>query len=96
MVRQPQMGVRMHAPDYAIGQAVYIRTDLPDYLEVTIPFHTLSQLVRICSEPKPDMLLDKVVFYALVNEEARSVTMSFLSASKGARPGNLDQLLADE
>jgi len=86
----------MQTPEYAIGQAVYIRTDLPDYREVTIPFQTLSQLVRICSEPKPDMLLDKVVFYALVNEEARSVTMSFLSASKGARPGNFDQLLADE
>jgi hypothetical protein len=96
MVRLSRLGVRMHAPDYAIGQAVYIRTDVPDYLEVAIPFQTLGQLVRICSEPKPDMLLDKVVFYALVNEEARSVTMSFLSATKGARPGNLEQLLADE
>ncbi len=83
----------MTAPEYAIGQAVFVRTDVPDYAELTVPFQSLGELVRICSEPRPNLLLDKVVIYASVGEEPRSVALSFLSASRGTRPGNLEKLL---
>lgn len=86
----------MKTPEYAIGQAVFVRTDVPDYEEVTVPFQTLGELVRICSEPRPDRLLEKIVCYAMAGEEPRSVTLGFLSASKGERPGNLDGLLQTE
>ncbi len=85
----------MQTPEYAIGQAIYLRTDVPDYPEVAFPIQTVGELVRICSEPKPNMLLDKVVFYATVDEEPRSVALSFLSASKGARPANFDRHLIE-
>lgn len=86
----------MQTPDYAIGQAVFVRTDVPDYSETTVPFQSLGELVRLCSEPRPNLLLDKVVIYASVGAEPRSVSMSFLSASKGTRPGNLESLLAGD
>jgi hypothetical protein len=83
----------MQTPDYAIGQAVYLRTDSPDYEEVTVPFKTLGELVEICSTPRPDLVLDKVVVYAMPGGEPRAVTLGFLSASRGSRPENLDQFL---
>jgi hypothetical protein len=86
----------MKPSEYAIGQAVYVRTDTPDYEEVTVPFQSLGELVKICSQPRPELLLDKVVIYATVDEEPRSVSLSFLSASKGSRPGNLDELRAED
>ena len=86
----------MQTPDYAIGQAIYLRTDVPDYPEVAFPIQTVGELVRICSAPKPDMLLDKVVFYATIDEETRSVALSFLSASKGARPATIAPRLIEK
>jgi hypothetical protein len=71
---------------YAIGQAVYIRTDTPDYLEETIPFKSLEEMVAICSTPRPDMTLEKVVVYSLVGSEPVALSLSFISASKGQRP----------
>ena len=81
--------------DYAIGQAVFIRTDVPDYSETAFPFKTLGELVKLCTEPRADMVLDKVVIYAMPGGEPRAVTLGFVSASKGSRPNNLDELLAD-
>ena len=83
----------MTTPEYAIGQAVFVRTDVPDYAEVTVPFQGLGELVRLCSEPRPGMLLDKVIIYATVGEEPRSINLSFLSASRGTRPDALERLL---
>lgn len=85
----------MKISDYAIGQAVFIRSDTPDYEEETIPFKTLSDLVKLCSEPREDMVLDKIVIYAMPNGDAHAVTLGFVSATKGAKPGNLDEILAD-
>lgn len=85
----------MQLSDYAIGQAVYIRTDTPDYEEESIPFKTLGDLVKLCSEPRPDMVLDKIVVYAMPNGTPQAVTLGFVSATKGAKPGNLDELLAE-
>jgi len=85
----------MQPSDYAIGQAVYIRTDTPDYEEESIPFKTLGDLVKLCSEPRADMVLEKIVVYAMPNGTPQAVTLGFVSATKGAKPGNLDELLAD-
>lgn len=72
---------------YAIGQAVFIRTDSPDYAEETVPFKTLEELARICSTPQPAMTLDKIMIYSMVDQEPCAVMLGFMSASRGQRPG---------
>jgi hypothetical protein len=78
---------RVETSSYAIGQAVFIRTDTPDFAEETVPFQTLDELVRICATPRENMTLDKVVMYSMVEGEPHSLMLSFLSASKGQVPG---------
>jgi hypothetical protein len=77
----------VQSSSYAIGQAVFIRTDTPDFAEETIPFKTLDELVQICATPHENMTLDKVVMYSMVEGEPHSLMLSFLSASKGQVPG---------
>lgn len=86
----------MKTSDYAIGQAVYIRTDSPDFEEVSVPFRTLGELVEVCSRPRENLTLDKVIVYAMPGGEPHAITLGFLSASKGARPGELEDLLKDD
>jgi hypothetical protein len=78
----------MNTPGYAIGQAVFIRTDTVDYAEQTIPFKDLEELVRLCSEPKDNLVLEKIVVFSIVEGEPTAVTLGFIAASKGQRPGN--------
>lgn len=78
----------MNSPAYAIGQAVFIRTDTVDYAEETIPFKTLEELVRVCSEPHDHLTLEKIVVYSMVGGEPVAVTLGFIAATKGQRPGN--------
>ena len=77
----------VQSPSYAIGQAVFIRTDTPDYAEETIPFKNLDELVRICAMPREHLTLDKVLMYSMVEGEPHSLMLSFLSSSKGQQPG---------
>jgi len=77
----------METPAYAIGQAVYIRTDTPDYAEETIPFKTLEEMVRICSTPQPNMTLDKIIVYSMIQGEPCALTLGFVSATRGQQPG---------
>ena len=42
----------MPAPDYAIGQAVFIRTDTPDYKEEVVPFKSPVGPVRWLMRPR--------------------------------------------
>jgi len=77
----------VQSSSYTIGQAVFIRTDTPDFAEETIPFKTLDELVRICAVPHEHMTVDKVVMYSMVEGEPHSLMLSFLSASKGEQPG---------
>ena len=79
----------MDNPAYAIGQAVFICTDVPDYQEETLAFKTLEEMVRLCSEPRPDRVLEKVVVFSLVEGEPCALTLGFVSATKGQRPDNL-------
>ena len=71
---------------YAVGQAVFIRTDTPDYSEEFIPFRSLDEMVRICSRVHQNLTLEKVIIYGMVDEDASSLTLGFISATKGRRP----------
>lgn len=74
---------------YAIGQAVFIRTDTPDYAEETIPFKDLEEMVGICSQVHSNLTLEKVIVYSMFNEEPCALTLGFISATKAQRPSNL-------
>lgn len=78
----------MNQPAYAIGQAVFIRTDTVDYAEMTIPFKSLEELVELCSVPRDNLVLEKVVVYSMVEGEPTAVTLGFIAATKGQRPGS--------
>jgi hypothetical protein len=82
----------MSGPAYAVGQAIFIRTDTLDYAEESVPFKNLEELVRICSEPRENLTLDKIVVYSMFSGEPAAVTLGFVSASKGQRPRNLEYL----
>jgi hypothetical protein len=82
----------MEQPSYAIGQAVFIRTDTPDYEEETVPFQTLEEMVKICSQPRPERVLDKVIAYAMPEGEPCAVTLGFVAATKGQKPACLTGL----
>ena len=79
----------MDTPAYPVGQAIFIRTDTADYAEEAIPFKNLEELVQLCSQPRPNLILEKVIVYALHGGEPCAVTLAFVSASKGQRPQNL-------
>ena len=82
----------MESSAYAIGQAVFIRTDVPDYQEETVPFKTLEDMVNICSRPRADSVLEKVVVFSLLDGEPCALTLGFVSATKGQRPENLESI----
>ena len=76
----------MEQPAYAIGQAVFLRSDSPDYEEETVPFQTLEELVGICSQARPNRVLEKVIVYAMPGGEPCAVTLGYIAASKGLKP----------
>jgi len=65
-----------------MGLAIFLRTDTPDYEEVAVPFHSLEEMVRICSEGWPNHMLENVIVHSMIGCEARSLTLSFTSSSK--------------
>jgi len=71
----------MSRPEKAIGQAIFLRVDTPDYAEESIPFRTLEELVTLCTRPKENLILDKVMIYAMQGTKPISVQLGFLSAS---------------
>ena len=76
---------------YAIGQAVFIRTDVLDYAEESIPFRNLEEMVRVCTESHANLSLEKIIIYSMVNEDPVALTLGFVAASKGLRPRHLVQ-----
>ena len=78
----------MPEPAYPVGQAIFIRTDIPDYAEESVPFTNLEELVQVCSQPRPNLILEKVIIYALQQDEPCAVTLGFISASRGQRSQN--------
>ena len=69
---------------YALGQAIFIRTDTPDYAEETVPFKSLEELTRLCIEPRANGTLDRVLIYSMVDGSPCAVTLNFMAAAKGA------------
>lgn len=82
----------MASQGYAIGQVIFLRTDTADYAEETVPFQTLDELVRLCTQLRSDRILERVMVYGMVNDEPHAVTFSFLSATKGQRPNQPEVL----
>lgn len=80
----------MNSGAYAIGQAIFIRTDTIDYAEESVPFRSLEEMVRVCSQPQPHLTLEKVVIYSMVDHEPCALTLGFIAASKGQRPSELE------
>ncbi|MFM8470118.1 MAG: hypothetical protein ACKODH_09135 [Limisphaerales bacterium] len=79
----------MNLPAHAIGQAVFIRTDVLEYAEINVPFQTLEELVAICSEPRPGLILERVIVFSLQGGQPSALTLGFISASNGNRTGGL-------
>ncbi len=75
---------------YPIGQAVYTRTDTPDFEEEVVPFSNLEELVNVCVTPRDNCILEKVIIYAMPNGTPSAVTLGFISATTGER-GSFDQ-----
>ena len=73
-----------------LAAAIFIRTDTVDYAEESIPFRSLEEMVRVCSDPHPNLTLEKVIVYSMVNREPCALTLGFIAASKGQRPTNLE------
>jgi hypothetical protein len=80
----------MDSPAHAIGQAVFIRTDSPDYAEETIAFKSLADMVKVCSTAYPNMSLERVIIYSLVENEPVALTLAFMAATRGQRPAALE------
>jgi hypothetical protein len=78
----------MDTPSYAIGQAIFIRTDTADYAEHIVPFRDLDEMVQICSESRENLLLEKVIVYSLARGEPCALTLGFIAATKGQRPAH--------
>ncbi|HOW67827.1 MAG TPA: hypothetical protein P5186_09305 [Candidatus Paceibacterota bacterium] len=85
----------MDLPSYAIGQAVFIRTDQADYEEEMVPFRTLDELVRLCTTLQAGRMLERVIIFSLVNGEPHAVTLGFLSATKGQRPDQAHPMIEE-
>jgi hypothetical protein len=73
----------MQNSSYAIGQAVFLRTDTADFAEETVPFKTLEELVRICSTPRENLTLDKIMVYSMIESEPHAIMLGFMSSSRG-------------
>jgi hypothetical protein len=72
-----------------IGQAVFIRTDTPDYAEEAIPFKTLEEMVAICSQAHPNLTLEKIVVYSVSEGAPCALTLGFISSARAPRPSDL-------
>ena len=76
----------MNLSENATGQAVFIRTDVLEYLEISFPFQSLEEMVKVCSEPKPGLTLERVIVFSLRGGQPSALTLGFISASRGLRP----------
>ena len=78
----------MQTSAYAIGQAVFIRTDTVDYAEEVIPFRSLEEMVAICAASKANLVLERVIVYSMAEGEPCALTLGFIAATKGQRPAH--------
>jgi hypothetical protein len=76
---------------YPVGQVIFLRTDTPDYAEENLPFTNLDEMVRICTQAREGLLLEKLIIYAMPEGEPVALTLGFVSSTKGQRPVLKDQ-----
>jgi hypothetical protein len=72
---------RLQNAGYSMGQAVFVRTDTPDFAEYGIPFTSLDEMVRICSNPPGNATLDRVIVSGDNQGAPFTLTLSFVSVS---------------
>jgi hypothetical protein len=70
----------------AIGQAVYVRTDSPDYIEVVRPFRTLQDLFDVCVNQPSNLSLERILVFSSRDGEPGSVTLASITTALGIRP----------
>jgi len=70
---------------YSTGQAVFIRTDTLNFEERSISFSSLEELVELCTKPRPNLTLEKIIVYRLCDGESTAVTLGFIAATKGQK-----------
>lgn len=68
-----------------VGQAVFIRTDVPEYVEVKQPFRSLEEMMEVCTRSQENLMLERVVVYATRGEIPVSLTLGYISSSSGRR-----------
>jgi hypothetical protein len=51
---------------YSTGQAVFIRTDTLNFEERSISFSSLEELVELCTKPRPNLTLEKIIVFSPV------------------------------
>lgn len=78
--------VKMQQGSLPIGQAVYVRTDSPDYIEVVRPFKTLEDLFEICVRPPANLALEKVMVFSSMAGKSCAVTLGSISTAMGVQP----------
>ena len=88
IARPPDATIDMDTAVYAVGQAVFIRTDTADYAEEVISFRNLEEMVKTCSQSHPGLVLEKVIVYALTDAEPCALTLGFIASTKGQRPAH--------
>ncbi len=69
-----------------MGEAVFIRTDTPDYAEETMPFTSLEEMVSICSACHPNLTLERIIIHSMAQGVPCALTLGFVAASRGRRP----------
>lgn len=69
-----------------MGEAVFLRTDVPDYAEERVPFGSINELVEICCRSFANLSLDKVVVFGQIDQQPCSVTFGFLASMIGRLP----------
>jgi hypothetical protein len=67
----------------AIGEAVFIRTDVPQYLEAKKSFRTLDEMIDICTTTYPKETLEKIVVFASKGGQPVTLTLGFIASSRG-------------
>jgi hypothetical protein len=63
----------------ASGQAIFIRTDTPDYAETAVPFHSLEEMAALCASPKPNLMLERLVISHVGEKSANILTLDCVS-----------------
>jgi hypothetical protein len=74
----------MTEPLKVIGEAVFIRTDTPDFAEEVKHFQTLEEMIRICSHSFPGLALERIMINGRNSEQEYTVALGLISACREA------------